>query len=586
MSSALRGRHQSVIKLPHNENPAAFSALLKCRSAATLKRALMPTTFRRRSFIQATGASLGTLSLRGFAIDQPAAAHFTHGIASGDPLADRVILWTRVLPGGGNAGAMPCSWQVATDASFKTVIASGEAVARAERDYTVKVDASGLAPGTDYFYRFIAHGVTSPVGCTRTLPVGQVREFKMAVASCSNYPQGFFHAYRNIAESNVDVVLHLGDYIYEYPVGYYTNEVAENQFGRKVEPGHEILVLEDYRMRHGLYRTDPDLQAAHAAHPWITVWDDHEMMNNTWRAGAENHDEGEGDFSQRIHTARQAYHEWMPIRTGEEGDQGVIYRGFQIGDLADLIMLDTRLVGRDEQLDYGKGIERAGSVEAFLQNDLYHPERQMLGKDQEAWLQDALQSSKARGATWQVLGQQVLMGKLNIPVIPPEELAKIELSEYAKPRVAEAQKLAPYGLPSNLDAWDGYPAARERLFAMLSAHAINPISLAGDTHNGWAFNLTNARGEAVGVEWGTPGVSSPGLENYVPLPPEQMQTLLKGASPELAACDTSRRGWTQVTLTPESATAQWRFVSSVVEPSYQTSAGPPLVTQRDTRSLA
>ena len=190
-----------------------------------------------------------------------------------------------------------------------------------------------------------------------------------------------------------------------------------------------------------------------------------------------------GDFFKRIHAARQAYHEWMPIRTGPEGDQGVIYRAFQIGDLADLVMLDTRLTGRDEQLDYGKGIERAGSVEAFLKNDLYSPERQMLGKEQEAWLQQALQSSKSRGATWQVLGQQVLMGKLNIPVIPPEELAKIELSEYAKPRVAEAQQLAPYGLPSNLDAWDGYPAARERLFAMLSAYATNPISLAGDTHN-------------------------------------------------------------------------------------------------------
>ena len=174
-----------------------------------------------------------------------------------------------------------------------------------------------------------------------------------------------------------------------------------------------------------------------------------------------------------------------------------------------------------------KALSAAGSVEAFLKNDLYNPERQMLGKEQEAWLQNELQQSKARGAIWQVLGQQVLMGKLNIPVIPPdEELAKLELSEYAKPRVAEAQQLAPYGLPSNLDAWDGYPAARERLFAMLSAHATNPISLAGDTHNGWAFNLTNAQCEAVGVEWGTPGVSSPGLENYVPLPPEQMQALL------------------------------------------------------------
>ena len=325
--------------------------------------------------------------------------------------------------------------------------------------------------------------------------------------------------------------------------------------------------------------------AAHAAHPWVTVWDDHELANNTWQTGAENHNEGEGDFFQRIQAARQAYHEWMPIRTGLEGDQGVIYRAFQIGDLADLIMLDTRLVGRDEQLDYGKGIERAGSVEAFLKNDLYNPERQMLGKEQEAWLQQALQSSKARGATWQVLGQQVLMGKLNIPVIPPEEVAKLELSEFARPRFEQAQQMAPYGLPSNLDAWDGYPAARERLFAMLSAHATNPISLAGDTHNAWAFSLTNAQGEAVGVEWGTPGVSSPGLESYVPLPPGQMQALLKGASPELVACDTSQRGWTQVTLTPESATVQWRFVSSVVEPTYQVSAGEPLVAERDTRRL-
>jgi alkaline phosphatase D len=275
----------------------------------------------------------------------------------------------------------------------------------------------------------------------------------------------------------------------------------------------------------------------------------------------------------------------MPIRTGAEGDQGVIYRAFQIGDLADLLMLDTRLVGRDEQLDYAKGIEQAGSVEAFIKNDLYNPKRQMLGEEQEAWLQQALQRSKARGATWQVLGQQVLMGKLNIPVIPPEALAKLEVSEYARPRVEQARQLAPYGLPSNLDAWDGYPAARERLFGMLSAHATNPISLAGDTHNGWAFNLTNQKGAAVGVEWGTPGVSSPGLENYVPLPPEQMQALLTGSSPELVACDTAQRGWTQVTLTPEAATAQWRFVSSVRKPTYHTSAGEPLVTLRNARKL-
>jgi len=546
----------------------------------------MPTTFRRRSLLQATGASLGALSLRGFAIDKPAAAHFTHGVASGDPLADRVMLWTRILPGDGVTRAVNCRWEVARDATFEAIVAEGVATAIPERDYTVKVDAIGLKPDSRFCYRFVAEGVTSAVGCTRTLPAGAVGEFKMAVASCSNYPQGFFHAFRDIAEADLDVVLHLGDYLYEYPVGEYVNPIAEEQLGRKVEPAHEILVLEDYRMRYGLYRTDPDLQAAHAAHPWITVWDDHEMMNDTWRAGAENHNEGEGDFFQRIHAARQAYHEWMPIRTGPEGDQGVIYRAFQIGGLADLIMLDTRLVGRDQQLNYGRDIEPAGGLEAFIKDHLNAPDRQLLGAQQEAWLEAALQRSKARGATWQVLGQQVLMGKLNLPVIPEDMLAGLTLSKYARPRVEQAQRLAPYGVPSNLDAWDGYPAARERLFAMLTAHATNPISLAGDTHNGWAFNLTNAQGEAVGVEWGTPGISSPGLETYLPLPPEEMRALLMAASPELMAADTSQRGWTHVTLTPEAATAQWRFVSSVVKPRYEASPGEPLVTQRNARKLA
>ena len=545
----------------------------------------MPTPLRRRALLQATGVSLGALSLRGFAVDVPAKAYFTHGIASGDPLADRVILWTRILPGSGSADAVPCTWQVATDATFNTIVASGAASAAPERDYTVKVDTAGLAPGQRYCYRFIAHGVTSPIGCTRTLPVGPVSAFSMGVASCSNYPQGFFHAYRDIAEAQLDVVLHLGDYIYEYPVGVYANPIAEQQLGRKVVPETELFLLEDYRMRYGLYRTDPDLQAAHAAHPWIVVWDDHELANNTWRAGAENHNEGEGDFGARIRAARQAYHEWLPIRTGAEGDQGVIYRAFQIGDLADLIMLDTRLIGRDEQLDYAKGIEAAGSVEAFINNDLYNPERQMLGAEQEAWLHNALQQSTARGATWQVLGQQVLLGRLPIPAIPPEELDTLALSDYARPRVEQLMKLAPTGLPLNLDAWDGYPAARERLYDLLTAHASNPISLAGDTHNGWAFNLTNAQGEAVGVEWGTPGISSPGLETYLPLPVEDMRARLLTASRELVDVDTSQRGWTEVTLTPDAATARWRFVSSVVEPTYQMSAGQPLVTQRNTRKL-
>ena len=555
----------------------------------------MPTPLRRRCLLQATGASLGALSLRGFAIDKPGAVHFTHGIASGDPLADRVILWTRVLPSSGNTEAVPCTWQVATDDSFETVIAGGEATARAERDYTVKVDAAGLAPGQSYCYRFIAHGVTSPIGCTRTLPVGAVSEFKMAVASCSNYPQGFFHAYRDIAESEVDVVLHLGDYLYEYHLSRYSNPIAEKQFGRVVEPEHEVLVLEDYRMRHGLYRTDPDLLAAHAAHPWVTVWDDHELANNTWQTGAENHNEGEGDFFQRIQAARQAYHEWMPIRTINEGVQGPIYRRFKIGTLADLIMLDTRLVGRDRGLEYAtdmlyapalEGEAPVADVAAFKDQRLNDPTRTLLGKDQEEWLDDALRQSVDRGAVWQVLGQQVLMGSVGIPTIPTDDLAGGEMSQERRQYISFMQALGAQGMPLNLDAWDGYPLCRDRVKAMLSRDKTNPVVLAGDTHNAWAFNLRDHDEQPLGVEIGTPGISSPGMESYLPVPAADLAAALKAASPELSAVDTSQRGWSEISLTPQSMSNQWHFVSTILDRRYEVSSSDPMVCRKGARRFS
>ncbi|WP_439100380.1 alkaline phosphatase D family protein [Congregibacter sp.] len=530
--------------------------------------------FKRRNVIKGMAATLGVLSLRGFSVNGEEPVYFTHGIASGDPLSDRVILWTRVLPGDGKPGPLAVGWEIAKDAQFKTVVNKGTAVTSEQRDYTVKVDATGLKPKETYFYRFNARGAFSPVGRTRTLPMGAVDAFTMAVCSCSNFPQGYFNAYRDIADSEVDVVLHLGDYIYEYADGVYSNPVAVEELGRRVEPASELLRLEDYRMRYGLYRTDADLQAAHAAHPWICVWDDHELMNDTWKGGAENHNEGEGDFATRIAAARKVYHEWMPIRTGAEGDQAPIFRQFPVGDLADIVMLDTRLHGRDKQFDYSADIEAAGGLEAFIENVLWDPERTILGADQEAWLTDQLAASKSRGATWQVIGQQVIMGRVVIPEIPPEALDGIDVPVRTRRWFEAMGQLAAAKMPWNMDAWNGYPANRERVFSAMLEHANNPLVLAGDTHNAWTLNLSDKAGTAVGVEVGVPGISSPGLETYLPLPPAEMSSALLASSPELIDVDTSRRGWTEVTLTPEAIVSQHRFLSTVLSKDFSIDLGP------------
>ncbi|WP_435211625.1 alkaline phosphatase D family protein [Luminiphilus sp. nBUS_16] len=541
----------------------------------------------RRRVIQGMGLSLGLVSLRGFEVAAAAPAHFTHGVASGDPLSDRVILWTRVLPGDGALVTLTGRWEVAEDLQFKRVVISGETTTGPERDHTVKVDATGLQPATNYWYRFVFNGVTSAVGRTRTLPVGAVEAFSLAVCSCSNYPQGYFNAYRDIAQADIDVVMHLGDYIYEYAQGVYANPYVVDSLGRAVVPEHEILVLEDYRQRYGLYRTDEDLQAAHAAHPWICVWDDHELANNTWHSGAQNHSDDEGDFFARMQMARKAYHEWMPIRTPAQTDQGPIYRSFQVGDLADIIMLDTRLEGRDEQLDYRRDLlDAKRPPEVFEATLRRNPERTLLGEDQFHWLANQLAASKDRGAPWQFLGQQVLMGKINIPQMTQEQLASLTLPEEVRSYVLGTLQLGAYGLPLNLDAWDGYPADRERVFSLLLELANNPVVVAGDTHNGWAFNLQTEAGVPVGVEVGCPGVTSPGLESYFPLPPEQMAASLQASSPELVDLDTSHRGWSKVTLTPEATVSQWRFVSTVLDREYTVNETEPLVANVDARRFS
>lgn len=387
---------------------------------------------------------------------------FQHGVASGDPLTTSVILWTRVTPEVN--GDVPVFYEVALDTAFTRRIAAGTFTTSEARDFTVKVDVSGLAPGLTHYYRFMALGRTSLVGRTRTAPEGVAHHARFAVASCSNFAAGYFHVYRRIAErADLDAVLHLGDYIYE----------TGGANMRAHEPAYEIITLADYRMRYSQYHRDPDLIAARRQHPFIAVWDDHETTNNAWSGGAGNHNEGEGTYEDRRAAAAQAYSEWMPIRDQVDGQ---IYRTLRYGDLLDLMMLDTRIVGRDQQL---------GDIENETDT------RSILGATQEAWLAGELASSTAR---WRLLGQQVMMGQLAL---------------------AEGAVLL------NLDQWDGYPSARGRLLDVIENNALeNVVVLTGDIHSSWANEIVRdpwraydpATSEgALAVEFVTPAVTSSGL---------------------------------------------------------------------------
>lgn len=517
---------------------------------------------------------------------------FLHGVASGDPLAHAVILWTRVSPDAAMQESMvqaeaeaahslrarqlwhelrnvPVRWEIARDERFDHVVARGVAVARADHDFTVKVDVTGLRPATRYFYRFACAGALSPVGRTRTLPRGTAEQVRLAAVSCSNYPAGFFNVYARIAErDDLDAVLHLGDYLYEYGAdGYASGQAAA--LGRVVEPAHELLSLADYRTRHAQYRSDPDAQALHAALPMIAVWDDHEIANDAWREGAENHDAAsEGAWTTRRAAALRAYHEWMPTRLPYPARPERIFRSFEFGDLLALHMLDTRVIGRDRQLALSSFFGPAGFDLAGFEAAVNEPSRQLLGAEQLAWLQTRLARSTA---TWQVLGQQVLMGRMKVPL---PLLTGTPVSVYAA-AAAKAQAGAPLtpqelallaqpSVPYNLDAWDGYGAARDAVFAAARQFERNLVVLSGDTHNAWASDLADAAGEAVGVEIATPSVSSPGFEAIFPAEdPRAFAGALQQLIGPLVYADTSRRGWVELTATRSGLRAQWWYVDTV-----------------------
>lgn len=547
-----------------------------------------------RNFTLGAAAAGGALTLSSFqSLANPSTADgitrsedessFLHGVASGDPLADRVVLWTRVTPE--RHGPQTVVWQIAPDADFRHIHRTGVFVTGPAQDYTVKVDATGLAPDTAYFYRFRLGSQFSRTGRTRTLPTGAADQVKLVVFSCSNYPAGYFHAYREAARlEGIHAAVHLGDYLYEYQRGGYASEDAA-ALGREVEPGHEMRTLADYRLRYAQYRTDPDLQALHAAVPFICVWDDHELCNDAWREGADNHDpDTEGEFFARRAAAVQAYHEWIPIRAPDPSNRLKVARSFDFGDLVSLHMLDTRHFARDRQLNFWDYLSAEGELdEARFSRDLNDPTRQLIGEAQTAWLEQAVTRSHAR---WQVLGQQVLMARMDVPA--PVALDQLGISEYLALRDKatfmpatlssnERDRLARAHLPYNLDAWDGYPAARETVLAMARDQDKNLVVLAGDTHNAWASNLTDEHGIAVGVEFATASVSSPGLEHYRPSErPDALATGLVRLIDALEFAETGHRGFMVVTATRDHCLAEWHFVSTVKRRDYRSIAGPKL----------
>jgi alkaline phosphatase D len=527
--------------------PAPFCRRVRTRRIGLSHReflrrvALSSGAFATVPFLHGCGASAAAVAVPEPELPPPAQEPgpfpnpFLHGVASGDPLPDRVIFWTRVTVPVGAAG-IPVRLQVYRDPQLSERVATATAQATAERDYTVKIDQDGLAPATTYYYQFEARGHRSVVGRTRTAPAGMVERLRVGVVSCSSLAHGLFNAYRTLAaRTDLDVVLHLGDYIYEYGNGEYGSF-------REYDPPTEIITLADYRTRYAQYRSDPDLQEAHRQHPWIVVWDDHESTNNSYRDGAENHTEGvEGEWPLRKAFSQRVYDEWMPIRYPEPGNLNRIWRHYAYGDLAEFVMLDTRLFDRDLQ----------GSIAS--NDDLRDPDRKMLGPEQLSFLHTRLQSSPVR---WKVVGQQVMFGQF---------------------KLAGAPEAAGGGVYFNSDQWDGYQAERLGLLDFIRDNAVhNAVILTGDIHSSWAMDLTPDPNDPArynpltgegsrAVEFVCPSVTSPGFEQVPGFSNADESVLVP--NPHLKYFDGTRRGYLLLDITPERLQGEWYYVDTVSEPS-------------------
>ncbi|PWI08027.1 alkaline phosphatase [Streptomyces sp. NWU339] len=555
----------------HRSSESTFSAAADVNSLAPHRRTVVKAA---AATVLLAGPLAAAPSARAATSQTPA---FLHGVASGDPLPDGVLLWTRVtptpeaIPGSGLGPDTEVSWTVALDKAFSTVVAKGSTRATAASDHTVKADVRGLAPATDYWFRFSAGGTDSPVARTRTAPAADaaVTGLRFGVVSCSNWEAGHFSAYRHLAaRGDLDAWLHLGDYIYEYGTGEYGTR------GRTVRPhapAHEIVTLADYRVRHATYKTDPDLQALHAKAPVVAIWDDHEFANDAWSGGAENHTEGaEGTWAARQAAAKQAYFEWMPVRPALAG---TTYRRLRFGRLADLSLLDLRSF-RSQQAPFGSG-------------EVDHPDRTLTGRAQLNWLKAGLSASDT---TWRLVGTSVMISPLALGALPASLL---------KP-LAKLLDLPQEGLALNTDQWDGYTDDRRELLAHLRTNAIgNTVFLTGDIHMAWANDVpvnagTYPLSPSAATEFVVTSVTSDNLDDLAKVPEGSVSAvaspLIKATNRHVHWVDTDRHGYGVLDITAERAQMDYYVLSGRTDPaatsawarSYRTRSG----TQRVERATA
>ena len=474
----------------------------------------------------------------------PQLAPFYHGVASGDPLSDRVIIWTRVTPAfdtikvSGNIDTInsfmaidttiQVGWQIATDTGFTNIVNSGSISTDSSHDYTVKVDVTGLQPNTWYYYHFTTGNARSITGRTRTLPVGNVDSLRFAFFACSDFQNGYFNAYHDIAHRNdIDAVFHLGDFYYEYAANTTTP-------GRPHPQSHDAYTLADYRLWHSQYKLDQDQRALFQQYPWIQIWDDHDVANNSWNSGAQNHNPAtQGNWYVRKQSAFKAYFEWMPIRELSPGNDSVIHRNFQWGNLANLIMLDTRLEGRDSSL--GSGIPQSNA----LLNDT---NRVMLGAAQLAWFKAQLSDTSAQ---WRIMGNQVMIAPLDA-----------------------------FGTVLNGDQWDGYPAERKKVFDYIMQNNVKDVVfVTGDIHSSWASDLphpdssyVSATGHgSVGTEFICTSVTSSATGINLP------QAVIQLADPHIKYSEFTKRGYLILDVNKHRVQGDFIHVSTVASRSYTVS---------------
>ncbi|MGH2919273.1 MAG: alkaline phosphatase D family protein [Solirubrobacteraceae bacterium] len=497
---------------------------------------------RRRLLATAGAAVVGAASAqvpfaRARPLPQISGYPFTLGVASGEPLRHGVVLWTRLAPtplagGGMPARSFPVKWELAHDERFRRVVRRGEQDARSELAHSVHVELDGLEPGREYFYRFRAGGEMSPVGRTKTAPRRDVGSLRFAFASCQQYEHGYYTAYGHMAREDLDLVVHLGDYIYEYG----PNEYVAPGGNVRDHSGPEIVSLEDYRNRHAQYRTDPDLQAAHHAFPWLVTFDDHEVENN-WADEVPENGQPVEPFLRRRAAALRAYYEHMPLRRSARphGIDMALYRRAAFGDLATFHVLDTRQYRSDQACGDGTDIGCAERLD---------PARTITGDAQERWLLGGLARSRA---TWNVLAQQVFMAQRDFEPGPAQRFS--------------------------MDAWDGYAASRERLLSFIERRQVaNPVVLTGDVHNNWAADLKadfdDPDSRTLGSEFVGTSITSGG--DGADTTPSGLQTLAQ--NPHITFFN-GQRGYVRCRLDNEAWRSDYRVVP------YVKVAGAPIATR-------